>query len=160
MSEERVPEYEELEFEREKLLSQARFQKSSMVRLLENRDFQMYVVELQKQIDQRLNELLTQPKGADDLVQKTYNTGEMAGLKLAVDLPKVLVEYAQTSIDSARIREENNGDEKQTGEYQRAADYEPTDDTDGFGLGASEGSNTIGSSSRVYGAGGIGADDE
>lgn len=98
---------EEINHEREKLLAQARLQKSSMVRLLDSTDWKTLASELQAQIDRRFLEMLTMPLGADDVIKKTYIAGELAGLKVALDYPQVLIDYAQSSIDSARIQEEN-----------------------------------------------------
>lgn len=127
---------EDIEHEREKLLGEARLQKAAMVRLLEDRNFKMYVEHLQKQIDRRLIQVLQMPLSADDIIQKTYCMGEMAGMKIALDLPQVLIVYAQTSIDSARVQEEmeqGNGQAEQNNTSPRFDNWDddeldPTDE--------------------------------
>lgn len=105
----------EIASERAKLLSEARLQKSAMVRLLDTTEWKTYSSGLQEQIDRRVVELLTMPMGADDVIKKTYTTGELAGIKLALAYPQVLIEYAQSSIDSERVREERENGENTSG---------------------------------------------
>lgn len=122
--EERIPiTPDDIEHEIERVLNLAHEQKRKMKDLLDYSSFQFYVAELEEQIDKRLNEVLVMPRGADDVIQRTYMSGEIAGIKLALNLPQVLIEYAQESIDSARVKEENeNGERKEKRDTTDGAD--------------------------------------
>lgn len=104
---------DEVEFERAKLYAQATKQKSQMVRLLDSPDWKAYAKLLQVQIDRRLVELLSMPKSGDDIVAKTYTMGELAGIKLALDYPQVLIGYAEANIELEVFRQNQ---EKENGE--------------------------------------------
>lgn len=134
---------DEIEHERAKLLSEARLQKTAMVRLLDTPEWKTYAGELQKQTNRRLVELLAMPLGADDVIKKTYTTGELAGIKLALEYPQVLIEYAQSSIDSERVREENangeNTSSSNSGSSTRSGASDDYDDDAGDEFDISDG---------------------
>lgn len=75
----------------------------------------IYVCELlQKQIDARIHEILGMPSSRDDEVKRTYSSGEIAGIKIALNFPKLLLEGAQGSIElEKRMKEFNNEQEEQ-----------------------------------------------
>ena len=106
--------------ERQKVLSQARNIKAMMNNMLENSYFQHYAEELKKQYEERLPQLFQMPVSADDVVARTYVAGELAGLKIAIDLPAVLIDFAQASIDQAALYEEHDKEAEQPMEIDDA----------------------------------------
>lgn len=91
---------------REQLLSLSIKQKGQMARLLETEGWQTYSNLVQTQIDTRIFELLSEPNSSDDVVKKTYNTGVLAGLKMAQAYPKILMDMMQENINVEKFREE------------------------------------------------------
>lgn len=69
-------------------------QKKRMQELLENPAFILFTELLQKQVDYRVTQLLLMPDGMDDMVRRTYSSGEVAGIKIALAFPKILIETA------------------------------------------------------------------
>lgn len=126
MSEDRIPEgWEDAQHEKDKMLAQAHEQKRMMNDLKELRSYQAYKEYLQNQYDQLVRLVLSVPMGQDDLIKNAYSAGQAAGIKIALDTPEMLINFAQTSIDLARAEEEDyNGEEyRQAGtEGGRAGD--------------------------------------
>lgn len=86
--------------------NEATRQRALMGSLIDDPSFVYFKEQMQAQIDNRLRELLMIPRSVDDMIQKAYNMGEMAGIKLAIDFPEVLVEYAKSSLESINRSEE------------------------------------------------------
>ena len=83
----------------EKQLSEAISQKRQMTELLEDKNFKTYVAILQAQIDGRIHQMLVMPEGMDDAVKRIYAAGEIAGFKVALNLPQLMIDGAQGTID-------------------------------------------------------------
>lgn len=89
----------------EKQYSDAVSLKRSMNNLLENEDFKTMTKILNSQIEQRIHEMLVMPDGMDGMVKRTYSSGEIAGMKIALNLPQILIEGAQSTIDITKTKE-------------------------------------------------------
>lgn len=90
----------------EKQYAEAVSQKQLMSGLVEHSAFKFFVKAVEAQIDKRLHLLLVPPSGADDVVQKTYSAGEIAGMKVAINLPQIMIETAQGTIDMIKVNNE------------------------------------------------------
>lgn len=87
--------------------------KEMMLNLLSFKPFVETCKLLQIQIDKRMHEILTMPMTQDDLVKKTYASGEIAGLKIAINFPQTLLDGAISEIEFEKKREEmENGTEE------------------------------------------------
>jgi uncharacterized protein (DUF302 family) len=118
----RIPDgWEEIEHEKARLLMQAHEQKRAMQKLMETSEYQILQNYLKSQFEQLTVIVMSMPSGADDVVKNTYSAGQAAGLKIALDGPSLLIEYAQSSIDSARKEEEEISDGEK---YRQAAGAE------------------------------------
>ena len=96
---------EDREEKKEKQYSDAFIQKRKMADLLEYTPFLLFKELLEKQIEYRLRELLVMPTGSDDVIRRTYSCGEVAGMKIALAFPSVLIDGAQATIDMQKAYE-------------------------------------------------------
>lgn len=105
--------YNESQKERQKLFSNAIERKRLFKELKENPGFALFCKELETQLKRRFSDLVGFPQNLDKIVQNTYTSGEIAGIKLALEFVDSLIEFAQATIDMEKaIQErENNPDE-------------------------------------------------
>jgi hypothetical protein len=89
----------------EKQLSEAISQKRLLQGLIEHSAFKFYVTLLEKQIEKRIHHMLIMPSGMDEMIQKNYASGEIAGLKIAANFPQVMIETLQGTIDMMKFNE-------------------------------------------------------
>lgn len=92
----------------EKEFSEAISQKRKMNDLLENENFKFFSKILNSQIEQRIHNMLVMPEGMDDAVKRIYSSGEIAGMKIALNLPQILIETSQGTIDMIKTNEGRN----------------------------------------------------
>lgn len=60
---------------------------------------------MENQVGTRIGTLvLTAPEGLDDMVRKAYATGEVAGLKLAMDLPQASLDTIDEDLEQETAR--------------------------------------------------------
>lgn len=107
-------EQEELEELVRKEESEIYKMRDAMKALLANEYYQMVVEKINAQIDARIHETLVMPVSQDDLVKKTYAMGEIAGLKIAINYPKIALEGIETHIQMSKMKEQaeqGNGNE-------------------------------------------------
>ena len=96
----------------EKQYSDAVSQKRKMTELLEDENFKFFISLLQAQTDKRIHEMLVMPTGMDDAVRRIYSNGEVAGLKIAINFPQILIDGSQGTIDMIkRVNELKEGNE-------------------------------------------------
>jgi hypothetical protein len=81
-------------------------QKEMMQKLISSEEYQYMKGVLEKQVDYRIRELLVMPQSEGDVVRKTYSSGEIAGIKLALDFPEALLEGATETINMMKRNEE------------------------------------------------------
>lgn len=89
------------EFQDESLdsqLSEALSQKKKLEALGENEEFKYFKKLIETQIEMRVHQSLMMPNGLDDVVKRIYSSGEIAGMKVAINLPKVIVDGLNGSI--------------------------------------------------------------
>src|SRR5882672_2583806 len=95
----------------EKQFSEAVSQKRQMLELIEHDSFKVLVKLLDAQIEMRIHTMLVMPNGMDDAVRRIYASGEIAGLKIALNFPQLVIEGAQGTIDlikaSIAVKEES-----------------------------------------------------
>jgi len=89
------------EVQYEKALSQ----KKKMEELQEISSFIFFKELLEKQIEYRIRKMLIMPEGTDDVVKRTYSCGEIAGMKMALDYPGVLISLAEDVMRLTRKRD-------------------------------------------------------
>ena len=94
----------------EKQLQEALIQKGKMKKLLDDPSFLLLREMVENQITRRVrSEIMPMPMGADDVVKRTYSSGEIAGMQMVLDLPQMLFDSAQSTIDLINRNIENNG---------------------------------------------------
>lgn len=79
-------------------LNEARSAIEKMKRLLSNNDYRYVQAVIQNQIDARMHRILVRPEGVDDVQRKVYDSGELAGLKIASNFAQILLEGAQGTV--------------------------------------------------------------
>src|SRR5688572_32298715 len=103
MTNDREPYDEELteaaRIENEKAFNEAVEQKRMMLELKENPSFQKLMEKLKTQLERRYSALVGFPSNIDKIVQNTYTSGEIAGIKLALEMADTLITYSQAVID-------------------------------------------------------------
>lgn len=93
----------------DKQRSDAWTQKKLMQALVEFKSFLVLSELLEKQMEARIHEMLVMPQGHDDMVRRTYSAGEIAGIKIALNLPRLLIDGAQATLDLLNAKEKDNG---------------------------------------------------
>lgn len=96
-------------------LKEARNQKEMMLNLVNFAPYKYVVELLQKQIDARIHEILGMPMSRDDEVKRTYSSGEIAGIKIAMEFPKILLEGA---IETIELEKRNENEEFRNGQEE------------------------------------------
>lgn len=91
----------------EKQFSEAISQKRKMTELLENENFKFFAKLLETQIEMRIHSMLIIPNGMDELIQRNYSSGEIAGLKIALNFPQVMIETLEGNIEMLKRGNEN-----------------------------------------------------
>lgn len=81
--------------------------KRKMLDLKESEGFKTFVIEMQKQIERRSEALFAFPSGGlDTVVSNVYTSGEVAGLRMSIQFPDILLSFAQQDIDMQKIKDE------------------------------------------------------
>lgn len=110
-------ERQEILAEERELVANSHRLKHLMNELKDFEPFQEYVKRLKAQIEQRRSVVFAFPSnGLDNVVQNLYTSGEVAGLQLAIDLPDVMLDYAQLTIDGQDAKDEANIDRTKANE--------------------------------------------
>lgn len=92
---------EDEEFQEENLdaqLSEALSQKKKLEDLSENENFKVFKKLIEAQIEMRTHQAFIMPNGLDDVVKRIYSSGEIAGMKVAINLPQVIVDGLSGSV--------------------------------------------------------------
>lgn len=102
--------------EREKLFAAAIERKRLIGELKEHKGFELFCEQLETQIKRRTADLIAFPSNIDKIPQNIYTSGEIAGIKLALEFADTLLSYAQATIDMEKHlesieKEEKNGEE-------------------------------------------------
>lgn len=79
-------------------LSKALLEKRKFEELLENEDFKYFKNLVEKQVEMRVHQSLIMPNGVDDVVKRIYASGEIAGLKIAINFPQVMMDGMNGSV--------------------------------------------------------------
>ena len=85
--------------------------KNQMTELKESENWKSYVERVREQIKLRQSAVFAYPQtGLDNVVQNLYTSGEVAGLQFAIDLPDVVLEFAQAAIDGQRLKDQERAE--------------------------------------------------
>lgn len=104
------PQGEDAVFTEERQLEDALVQRTKMRRLMEEESFLLLREMVENQITRRVrSEIMPMPMGTDDVVKRTYSAGEIAGMQMVLDMPQMLYDSAQGTIDLINRNRENNG---------------------------------------------------
>lgn len=79
-------------------LSNALSEKKKLEELSENENFKVFKKLIEAQIEMRVHQSLMMPNGLDDVVKRIYSSGEIAGMKVAINLPRVIVDGLNGSV--------------------------------------------------------------
>ena len=100
------------EAENMKILAENTRLKDAMEVLLKTPSFQFFQKLLQEQYDLRMTQVLQMPESADDIIKRTYVSGEVATFRVVINMPELLLEGAKEMIESARVYEEHDNEER------------------------------------------------
>lgn len=104
---------EDLDDSIRKDLREAVSRKEKMEILLASSEYRAMVKLLEQQVALLTRQVLEMPTSQDDLVKKAYSSGQIAGLKIAIDFPSITIEDAQAAIDVAKKLEEEDNENEQ-----------------------------------------------
>lgn len=100
------------EAENLKILAENTRIKDAMDFLVKSPQFAIFREHLQQQFDLRIAQVLQMPMSADDLIKRTYVAGEIATFRVILNTPELLIEGAKEMIESARVYEEHDNEER------------------------------------------------
>lgn len=83
----------------DKQLSDAHSSKRMLEELIEDKNFKHLVELVGGQIKAREHEVLVMPGGLDDVIKRIYSSGEIAGMKIVVNLPEVIAGTLKETIE-------------------------------------------------------------
>ena len=110
MRDEDAIDIEDYDAEVEKQLARGIAQKTAMKSLIANESYQLIVRRIQKQIDDRMHAVLEMPASQDEVVKRTYQAGEIAGMKIVQNFAEIMLEEAETAIAMMKVA---TGEEKE-----------------------------------------------
>ena len=100
------------EAENLKILAENTRLKDAMEFLIKTPQFALFREHLQEQFDLRLKQVLQMPMSADDVIKRTYVAGEIATFRVVINMPELFIEGAKNMIESARVYEEHDKEER------------------------------------------------
>lgn len=87
--------------ENRKILAYNRELYEAMQFLKDHRYFRVFMAYLKEQQDLRMLQLLQMPMSADDVIQRTYISGELATFEVVRALPETLYQTSKQQVDQA-----------------------------------------------------------
>lgn len=100
------------EAENLKILAENTRIKDAMDFLVKTPQFAIFMQHLQGQYDLRIAQVLQMPMNADDIIKRTYVAGEIATFRVIINTPELLIEGAKEMIESARVYEEHDKEQR------------------------------------------------
>ena len=100
------------EAENLKILAENTRLKDAMEFLIKTPQFALFRQHLQEQYDLRIMQVLQMPTNADDVIQRTYVAGEISTFRVIIGLPELYIEGAKEMIESARVYQEHDNEER------------------------------------------------
>ena len=80
-------------------LSKAHSSKRMLEELIEDKNFKHLLELVEAQIKAREHEILVMPGGLDDVIKRIYSSGEVAGMKIVINLPEILIGTLKENIE-------------------------------------------------------------
>lgn len=102
MREEDAIDIEDYDAELEKQRAKASSLKSDMKALLNNESYKFIQQKVQQQIDARMHSVLEMPASQDEVVKRTYQAGEIAGMKIVQNFAAIMLEEAENALAMTR----------------------------------------------------------